>query len=226
MTTVNEQKQIAASKALEFIEDGMTVGLGTGSTAAFFIEQLADKIELENWHIRGVATSFRSEKLARELGIDVVNVDDVKYVDVTVDGADVVDPQFSGIKGGGAALLFEKVVAKISKKNIWIVDNAKLQSRLHDFNLPIEVVKFGSQHIFNFLEDMGLNPTWRSYGDVEKMTTDSNNYIIDAHIADYPNLAELANELDHKTGVVEHGIFMEIADMLVIGDMEVKAKNE
>lgn len=224
MSQQNEEKKLAAGKALDFIKDGMIVGLGTGSTATFFIEQLAEKIKNEKMQITAVATSVRSEKLGKELGINVLDVDDVPFVDVTIDGADEVDPSFNGIKGGGAALLFEKIVAKISKKNIWIVDESKVVDRLGGFKLPIEVVKFGSQQVFNMLTEMKLSPTWRMSTEVDKLNTDSGNYIIDADVSGVDDLYALAEILDHKTGVVEHGLFLDIDDVLIIGNNDIKYK--
>ncbi|MBM7617430.1 ribose 5-phosphate isomerase [Weissella uvarum] len=216
---VNPGKEAAATAALSYVEDNMYVGLGTGSTAKIFIEKLAQRVKDENLTITCAATSIFSAELAASLGLKVVPLDDVDELDINVDGADEVDPQLNGIKGGGAALFYEKIVAKTAKKNIWIVDPSKQSEQLGSFKLPIEVLPFGSKHVFNYLKhDLNLDPTFRLQADGSLLTTDSDNYIIDVDVAKIDNLYELADELIRHVGILEHGLFMDICDILIVGD--------
>lgn len=222
LEVLDAQKKKAAQKAASLMPNNAVIGLGTGSTAAHFVRALADRVKNEGLQIEAVSTSFRTADLATELGIKVLDIDEVKHVDVTVDGADEVDPALNGIKGGGAALLFEKVVAMMSDKNIWIVDSSKYHTELGSFLLPIEVVKFGSQQVFNFLAEKGLQPQWRMTDADEKLATDSENYIIDVQLPAGTDVLALGTELKAMTGVVEHGLFLEICDMLIIGGEEME----
>lgn len=222
LQVLDAQKKLAAQKAASLMPNNAVIGLGTGSTAAHFVRALAERVKNEGLEIEAVSTSFRTADLATELGIKVLNIDEVKHVDVTVDGADEVDPALNGIKGGGAALLFEKVVAMMSDKNIWIVDSSKYHTELGSFLLPIEVVKFGSQQVFNFLVEKGLQPQWRMTDADEKLATDSENYIIDVQLPAGTDVLALGTELKAMTGVVEHGLFLNICDMLIIGGEEME----
>lgn len=222
LQVLDAQKKLAAQKAASLMPNNAVIGLGTGSTAAHFVRALAERVKNEGLQIEAVSTSFRTADLATELGIKVLNIDEVKHVDVTVDGADEVDPALNGIKGGGAALLFEKVVAMMSDKNIWIVDSSKYHTELGSFLLPIEVVKFGSQQVFNFLAEKGLQPQWRMTDADEKLATDSENYIIDVQLPAGTDVLSLGTELKAMTGVVEHGLFLNICDMLIIGGEEME----
>lgn len=222
LEVLDAQKKKAAQKAASLMPNNAVIGLGTGSTAAHFVRALAERVKNEGLQIEAVSTSFRTAALATELGIKVLDIDEVKHVDVTVDGADEVDPALNGIKGGGAALLFEKVVAMMSDKNIWIVDSSKYHTELGSFLLPIEVVKFGSQQVFNFLAEKGLQPQWRMTDADEKLATDSENYIIDVQLPARTDVLALGTELKAMTGVVEHGLFLEICDMLIIGGEEME----
>ncbi|MBS9337320.1 ribose-5-phosphate isomerase RpiA [Fructobacillus parabroussonetiae] len=218
----NEQKQHAAQVALARIQDHMTVGLGTGSTAAYFIKALSKRVHEEDWQLTTVATSKESAELARSLGLRVQDIDDVAAIDVTVDGADEVDPNLDGIKGGGAALLFEKVVALRSKKNIWLVDESKLSPRLGSFLLPIEVIEFGAQQVYRTLVHMNLHPRFRMKNEEERRYTDSGHQIIDVDLSQQNDLPALARQLKAITGVVEHGLFLGICDEVIIGSQPIK----
>ncbi|UCH65649.1 MAG: ribose-5-phosphate isomerase RpiA, partial [Ignavibacterium sp.] len=156
-TDLNLQKRAAAEKAVEFIESGMVVGLGTGSTVKFMIEKLSAKVK-EGLIISAVSTSRKTTLLAESLGINVINLEEVDEIDLTIDGADEVDPELNGIKGGGGALLYEKIVAASSKKNIWIADSTKYVERLGKFPLPLEVLQFGSEKTFSKLSSLGYSP--------------------------------------------------------------------
>ena len=138
-------KEMVGKQAATYIESGMTVGLGTGSTAYYFVEEIGRRVKEEGLDIIGVTTSKRTKEQAEKLGIPLKSVDEVDFIDVTVDGADEIAPDFSGIKGGGGALLFEKIVAEQSKRIIWIVDESKMVDYLGRFPLPVEVIPYGSE---------------------------------------------------------------------------------
>ena len=209
------EKLIAAKKATEFIKAGMTIGLGTGSTVAFLIKELAGKVNA-GLDITAVSTSSSTTQIASSLGIDFTNLSDVTKIDLTIDGADEVDEDLNGIKGGGGALLFEKIVAKNSEKNIWIVDSSKLVRKLGKFPLPVEVIKFGSDQLFNTFSTLNYNPHFRMK-DGEKYITDSDHYIIDLYLKTIDDAFETDRRLKLQTGVVETGLFCGIADMVIAG---------
>lgn len=209
------EKKIAAEYAINFIEDGMIVGLGTGSTVAFMLQKLSERIKA-GLNISAVSTSQATTKLANSLGIKISNLADVDEIDITIDGADEVDENLNGIKGGGGALLHEKVIASNSKKNIWIVDSSKLVKSLGKFPLPVEVVKFGYTHLCIKLENIGLRPTIRVSGN-KPLITDENNYIIDLKMEKIPNSAALDSKLKSFAGVVETGLFYGVADTVIAG---------
>ena len=215
MSAVNEKK-VAALEAVKYIKDGMTVGLGTGSTAFFMIEAIGEMVR-NGLEIKAVATSDETEKLARKLGINVITLAEAKRLDVTIDGADEVDGQFQLIKGGGGALLREKIVAHNSDFNIIIADSSKQVSRLGKFKLPLETIPFATQLIINELEEMGLNPVQRMRGiDVSK--TDENNDIVDIDIWNTDiKLTDLEHRLKNIPGIVETGLFLTTTNLVIIG---------
>lgn len=221
-------KQQVGEKAASFVEDNMTVGLGTGSTASYMIEALAKRVKEENLTIECVATSIASFELAKSLGLNIKELAEVDEIDLTIDGADEVSPDFQGIKGGGAAHLFEKIVAIRSKKNIWIVDDSKLVDSLGAFPLPVEVVQFGSDYLYNHFAEKGYQPSFRLDDKGEKLLTDSANYIIDLALGKIEDPQALAKELKAMVGVVEHGLFIDIADQVIVGsasgEVEIKSK--
>ena len=171
-------KKMAGIKAAEFVKDGMVVGLGTGSTAYYFVEEIGRRIKEEGLQITAVTTSSVTSKQAEGLNIPLKSIDQVDFVDVTVDGADEVDSQFNGIKGGGGALLMEKVVATPSKEYIWVVDESKLVEKLGAFKLPVEVVQYGAEQVFRRFERAGYKPSFREK-DGQRFVTDMQNFIID-----------------------------------------------
>lgn len=215
---INQAKMVAGRKAVDYIESGMTVGLGTGSTAYYFIDELGRRIRTgQLTDIQTVATSKRSKEQAESLGIKVVSLDMVEYIDVLVDGADETTYQGFGIKGGGGALLYEKIVAMASKKTIWIITHEKMVETLGAFPLPIEVVPFGSLRLFDNLRRMGLNPSFRKAENDSLFITDAGNYIFDLHLEAIPAPHQLAVELDRMVGVIEHGLFLDLTDLIIIG---------
>ncbi|GAB7168554.1 hypothetical protein TUA1478L_05500 [Lactiplantibacillus plantarum] len=144
----DQLKQLVGQKAVEYIQDGMQVGLGTGSTVKFMVDALGERVKNEHLNIVGVSTSDRTAAQAKALGIPMKSVDEVDHLDLTIDGADEIADDFQGVKGGGAALLFEKIVAINSDKVMWIVDESKMVHQLGAFGLPVEVIPYGSQHVF------------------------------------------------------------------------------
>lgn len=222
---IMNEKKLAAEYSVNFIEDGMVVGLGTGSTVEFMVHKLAERIKA-GLNITAISTSQATTKLASSLGIKLTRLEDVEEIDVTIDGADEIDENLNGIKGGGGALLQEKIVASNSKKNIWIVDSTKLVKTLGKFPLPVEVLQFGSTHLCVHLESNGFRPKFRIKGD-SRFITDNNNYIIDLKMEEILNPAGLDAELKKFPGVVETGLFYGIADLVIAGiDNEVKIFNK
>lgn len=210
----NLKKQVGI-KAAEYVKSGMIVGLGTGSTAAFFVEELGRRVKEEGLNIVGVTTSNVTSQQAASLNIPLKSIDEVDHVDVTVDGADEIDTALNGIKGGGAALLMEKIVATYSKDYIWIVDESKLSQNLGNFKVPVEVIPYGSEQLFRKFEAAGYAPTWRMNGQ-DKLITDMQHYIIDLHIEKITEPEKLAEELDLTVGVVEHGLFNNMVQKVIV----------
>ncbi len=208
-------KQLAAIKAAEYISDGMIVGLGTGSTAYYFVEELGRRVEKEGLQIIGVTTSSQTGSQAEALGIPLKSVDEVECIDITVDGADEVTPQFNGIKGGGGALLMEKIVAVSTKKYVWIVDESKMVETLGAFKLPVEVVQYGADRLFRAFAQLGYKPSFREV-DGKRYITDMKNFIIDLDLGTIPDPVALAKQLDSTVGVVEHGLFNGMVDQLIV----------
>ena len=208
-------KKLAGVKAAEFVEDGMVVGLGTGSTAYYFVEEIGRRIKEEGLQITAVTTSSVTSKQAEGLGIPLKSIDEVDQVDVTVDGADEVDPQFNGIKGGGGALLMEKVVATPTKDYIWVVDESKLVQKLGAFKLPVEVVQYGADQVFHRFAKAGYKPSFREKNG-QRFITDMQNFIIDLDLGVIENPVEFGRELDHIVGVVEHGLFTKMVNKVIV----------
>ena len=208
-------KKLAGIKAAEFVEDGMVVGLGTGSTAYYFVEEIGRRIKEEGLQITAVTTSSVTSKQAEGLGIPLKSIDEVDQVDVTVDGADEVDPQFNGIKGGGGALLMEKVVATPTKDYIWVVDESKLVQKLGAIKLPVEVVQYGAEQVFCRFVEAGYKPSFREKNG-QRFITDMQNFIIDLDLGVIENPVEFGRELDHIVGVVEHGLFTKMVNKVIV----------
>ena len=213
------QKQIAGEAAAERVEAGMIVGLGTGSTAAWFVKALAAR---DLTGLRCVPTSEKTADLARELGLPLVSLEDVSKIDLTVDGADEVGPGLALIKGGGAALLREKLVWEASARCIVIADAAKVVPVLGAFPLPIEVVAFGHKTTGNRIADVLIDhdiqmPARLRQADRGVVRTDGGNLIYDAKCQAIHDPVRLADDLKLITGVVEHGLFLDLADEAIIG---------
>ncbi|MDT0002603.1 ribose-5-phosphate isomerase RpiA [Listeria cossartiae subsp. cayugensis] len=210
------QKKIAGEKACEWIKDGMIVGLGTGSTVYYTIEKLGDMVA-KGLQITGVATSEETAKQAEKLGIPLKSLNDVTEIDVTIDGADEIDADFQGIKGGGGALLREKMVANASLKNIWVVSEEKLVRNLGAFPLPLEVIPFGWKQIQRELEKDDIETNLRKQSSGEVYVTNNGNYILDIVNQTFTDTAMWQEKLAQIPGVVEHGLFLDYVDLIICG---------
>ncbi len=213
-------KQQAAQRAVEFIASGIVLGLGYGSTAAFAVQDVAERIragKLQN--IVAVLSSARMEPEARRLGIPITTLEEQPFIHLTIDGADEVDPQLNLIKGGGGALLREKIVAQASRREIIIVDESKLSPALGTRHpVPVEVVPFGWKNQRAFLESLGARVTIRTNADGSLFLTDQKNMILDCVFGPIGDVAALAGQLSRRAGIVEHGIFLNLAtDLIVAG---------
>ncbi|KRL02851.1 ribose-5-phosphate isomerase RpiA [Liquorilactobacillus capillatus] len=213
----NELKKLVGEEASKWVKDGMTVGLGTGSTVKFMVDALARRIKNEHLSITGVVTSNATAEQANALNIPLKSVDEVAKIDLTIDGADEISRDFQGIKGGGAALLFEKIVAVNSRRNLWIVDQSKLSERLGSFPLPVEVIPYGSKKLFSKFAKKGYAPTFRLDNTGQLKYTDSNNLIIDLHLKEIEHPHTLAADLSNQVGVVEHGLFLDMVNTVIVG---------
>ncbi|GGI14045.1 ribose-5-phosphate isomerase A [Galliscardovia ingluviei] len=211
-------KKAAGIEAAKLVENGMVVGLGTGSTVRFLVDELGRRVQEEGLQFTGVTTSRRTQEQAEGYGIKIVDVDDVDHIDVTIDGADEVDKNFDGIKGGGAALLWEKIVATNSNRIVWIVDETKVVDTIGAFPLPVEVIPFGAGHVISRFKDRGYNPVLRLDADGQPVRTDEKNYVVDLHLNRIDHPRELAEDLINTVGVVEHGLFLNMVDMVIVGD--------
>ncbi|EAF1784080.1 ribose-5-phosphate isomerase RpiA [Listeria monocytogenes] len=210
------QKKIAGEKACEWIEDGMIVGLGTGSTVYYTIEKLGQMVN-NGLHITGVATSEETTKQAEKLGIPLKSLNDVTEIDVTIDGADEIDTNFQGIKGGGGALLREKMVASASLKNIWVVSEEKLVRTLGKFPLPLEVIPFGWKQIERTLAKEQIQTNLRKQSNGEVYVTNNENYILDIVNQSFTDAEMWQEKLAQIPGVVEHGLFLDYVDVIICG---------
>ncbi|EKG2417132.1 ribose-5-phosphate isomerase RpiA [Listeria monocytogenes] len=210
------QKKIAGEKACEWIEDGMVVGLGTGSTVYYTIEKLGQMVN-NGLHITGVATSEETTKQAEKLGIPLKSLNDVTEIDVTIDGADEIDTNFQGIKGGGGALLREKMVANASLKNIWVVSEEKLVRTLGEFPLPLEVIPFGWKQIERILAKEQIQTNLRKQSNGEVYVTNNGNYILDIVNQSFTDAKMWQEKLAQIPGVVEHGLFLDYVDVIICG---------
>lgn len=214
---MNLEKRNAGWRAAEYVEEGMVIGLGTGSTAKYAVERVGERVEKENLDIRCIPTSENTKKLAKDVGIPLVSLDDVERIDLTIDGADEVGPDNNLIKGGGGALLREKMVAYNTDTYIVIVDPSKMVKKLgKDFDLPIEVVPLWTKTTSRAIERLGCETELRSE-DGSPYKTDNDNYILDCDFGHIKDQKELSERLNSIPGVIENGLFIDIADKIIIG---------
>ncbi|WP_239256510.1 ribose-5-phosphate isomerase RpiA [Listeria ilorinensis] len=210
-------KKIAAEKACEFVENGMTVGLGTGSTAYYAICRLGELVQ-QGMQLTGIATSQKTEKLAKEVGIYMETLDHVKKIDLTIDGADEVDRRLNGIKGGGGALLREKMVASLSQQNIWVIDESKFVAEMGQFPLPVEVIPFGHTQTAAALTRLtGVTAQLRLREEGQPFVTDNQHFIYDLPMGEIASPEQLQLALVLLPGVVETGLFLGMTDRVMIG---------
>ncbi len=223
LSPIDKAKFVAARRAVDFVQDGMKLGLGTGSTAAWMVRCLGERVRDEGLRVQGVPTSNRTADLARQLGIPLTTLDEAKWLDLTIDGADEFDPELCLIKGGGAALLQEKIVATASDRMIVIADAAKEVAQLGAFPLPVEVIPFGWQTTKTLIEEtlVGLDVMSREVSlrlsGGQPLKTDESNLILDLHLTRIGNPRQLALMLNQIPGVVENGLFIDICDTVIIG---------
>ena len=208
-------KEVVGKEAVKYVEDGMIVGLGTGSTVFYFVHALADRVK-EGLNIQMVSTSIQTVELARSLGLNIKELEEIDHIDLAVDGVDEIDKNFNAIKGGGAALFREKIVADIAKEVIWIYDESKDVEKLGKFNLPVEILPFGYSHTVRKLTEAGLNPVIRKK-DGEILITDNHNYIADLHLGYGFDIEDVKEKLANIVGVVEHGLFLNMCKLCIKG---------
>ena len=211
----DQEKEAAARASLRFVKDGHVVGLGTGSTAAYFIKLLGEEVK-NGLRVRGIPTSIRSRELALSLGIPLVTLDDCQEIDVTVDGADEVDPHLRLIKGGGGALLREKIVASATRQMVVVADASKQVQRLGKFPLPVEVIRFAQALVAKRIVAMGAEVQLRRDAAGNAYLTDENNHILDCRFGEILDPNRLARELSEMPGVVEHGLFIGMASVALL----------
>ena len=213
----DQEKEAAARASLRFVKDGQVVGLGTGSTAAYFIQLLGEQVK-NGLRIRGIPSSDRSREQAASLGIPLTTLDECQQIDVTVDGADEFDPQLRLIKGGGGALLREKIVASATRQLVIVADATKRVPVLGRFPLPVEVIKFAQALVKKEIEALGAQVGLRRNADGKAYLTDENNYILDCRFGQIPDADALARQLSDMPGVVEHGLFIGMASVVLLAD--------
>ena len=210
-------KKAAGIEAAKLVENGMIAGLGTGSTVKFLVDELGRRHQEEGLEFTGVTTSRRTQAQAESYGIKIVDIDDVDHIDVTIDGADEVDKNFNGIKGGGAALLWEKIVATTPTRScgswtsprLWTPSASSAAGRGHSVGAGQVIKKF---------EARGYKPVLRLDADGKEVRTDENNFVVDLHLERIDHPQELAEDLINTVGVVEHGLFLNMVDKVIVGD--------
>lgn len=224
MSSQPDPAKLAASRAaVALVRDGMRLGLGTGSTASIMVEVLAERVKAEGLALRCAATSKATAELAGRLGLRIESLDEIGWLDLTIDGADEVDPDLNLVKGGGGAHLREKVVAQASDRMVVIADPGKVVDRLGAFHLPVEVIPFGLEAtkvlVGRALErlEMPGRPILLRQRDSRPFVTDEGNHILDLALEAIPDAPALARALSAIPGVVEHGLFLGICDLAIIG---------
>jgi len=218
----HELRKLAAERAVELIEPGMVVGLGHGSTAILAVQRIAELLkEGKLSDVIGVPCSSQVEEAARNLGIPLTTLEEHPGIDLTIDGADEVDGNLDLIKGGGGALLREKIVAQASRREVIVVDESKLSPALGTHRaLPVEVIPFGWQSQALYLESLGATVILRKDNNEKTFVTDQGNLILDCGFGPIANPQGLAEALNARTGIVEHGLFLGLATDLIIADAE------
>lgn len=215
--SIEQEKRLAGEAAAELVESGMIVGLGTGSTAAFAVRRLGERVQ-QGLRIRGVPTSRQTAELAGSVGIEIMEIGQVAHIDLTIDGADEIDPALNLIKGGGGALFREKIVAAASARLVIFADHTKLVPHLGAFPLPVEVNPFGWQLAAARIRDLGAAEVALRGGEASPFVTDNHGHVLDCHFKRIADPVLLADQLKRITGVMETGLFIGMAELAVLGD--------
>ena len=213
---VQEEKESAGRAAAQLVRDGEIVGLGTGSTAYFAIVALGERVH-EGLKITGIPTSVHTADLARAVGIPLTTLDEHPELDITIDGADEVGPKLNLIKGGGGALLREKIIASASKKMVVVADSGKIVTVLGKFPLPVEIIDFARAVVEKRIAALGATTKLRSTSDGKPFVTDEGHHILDCSFGSIHDPRTLAQELSNIAGVVEHGLFIGLAKLALVG---------
>ncbi|WP_152655308.1 ribose-5-phosphate isomerase RpiA [Oceanobacillus sp. CFH 90083] len=219
MTTQDQLKKAVGERAASLVKDGMKIGLGSGSTVYWLVRALGERIKQEGIQIEGIPSSIQTGEWAKEFGVPLTDFAATKELDVTIDGSDEVDPDFHLIKGGGAALFREKIIAQAAQKLIIIVDESKMVAQLGAFALPVEILPFSWERTAHEIEKLGCVPVLR-LKDGAPLVTDNGNYIVDCPFEKINDPADLDNKLQQIVGVVETGLFIDMADAVIIGSSE------
>jgi ribose 5-phosphate isomerase A len=213
---IEKERELAAKEAVKYIRDNQIVGLGTGGTASYAIRAIGELVK-QGLRIQGIPTSDKTRELAESLNIPLVNINSVNAIDVTIDGADEFDENLVLIKGGGGALLREKIVASLTKDEIIIVDSLKKVAVLGKFKLPIEVIPFASSYVLSQVKLLNGAGKIRMAGNAT-FITDQGNHIIDADFGEISDPTSLSDKLNGITGVVEHGLFINLTSKVIMGN--------
>ena len=211
------EKEAAARASLKYVRDGLIVGLGTGSTARIAIRYLGERVR-DGLKIRGIPTSIASRDLAVQLGIPLTNFDAVQEIDVTIDGADEFDPALNLIKGGGGAMLREKIVASATKKLVIVTDSTKQVQLLGKFPVPVEVIGFAEALVAKKIAELGASVTQRKDAAGKPYVTDEGHHILDCRFGQIPDPAAMARKLSDTPGIVEHGLFVGMASVVLMAE--------
>ncbi|MFC0472409.1 ribose-5-phosphate isomerase RpiA [Halalkalibacter kiskunsagensis] len=215
MEEADLKKKLAGEKAVEYIKDGMTLGLGSGSTVYWTLKKLGELVK-KGLDIKGVPSSLRTEGWAQSFGVPLTDFQKVRQLDLAIDGADEVDPHFNLIKGGGGSLVREKIVNAASNKVIIVVDESKIVTRLGKFALPIEVVPFGWEVTASYISELGCKPILRKREN-QVFVSNNGNYILDCLFDKIEIASELHLRIKEVVGVVETGLFIGMTDMVIVG---------
>jgi ribose 5-phosphate isomerase A len=212
-----KEKEAAARASLSFVQNGQIVGLGTGSTAAYVVRFLAERVR-SGLKIRGIPTSIHTRQLAASLGIPLTTLDEFQEIDVTIDGADEVDPKLRLIKGGGGAFLREKIIASASRQLVIVADSSKPVDVLGKAPVPVEVIPFAQALVAKEIAAMGASVNLRMDSSCQPLVTDEGHHILDCRFGRIPDPQTLARQLEDTPGVVEHGLFIDMADVVLVGE--------